>query len=246
MGRYFRWQMTVPDEKFLPPFWQQQRAADNLDSVYWLYNRTGEAWLLDLAEKIHRNTANWSGDVASWHNVNIAQAFGGPATYYMQSKDPEHLFAAERNYREVRELYGRVPGGMFGGDENCRPGYAGPRQAIETCGVVEQMLSDETLSADHGRPDLGRSLRAGRFQLAPGHDHPRPEGPTVSDRAEHGVERSAQQIARASERRADALDEPAHSPLLPAQHGPRMALLCTEPLVGHARQRPGGRHVRAL
>jgi len=145
MTRYFRWEMTVPDEKFLPPFWQQQRAADNLYSVYWLYNRTGEPWLLELAAKIHRNTANWTEGIASWHNVNIAQAFGGPATYYMQSKDPKHLLAAERNYREVRRLYGQVPGGMFGGDENCRPGYSGPRQAIESCGVVEQMLSDETL-----------------------------------------------------------------------------------------------------
>ena len=145
MTRYFRWELTVPDEKFLPPYWQQQRAADNLYSVYWLYNRTGEEWLLDLADKIHRNTANWTDDVPNWHNVNIAQAFGGPATYYVQSKDPKHLAAAERNYGKVRDLYGRVPGGMFGGDENCRPGYTGPRQAIETCGVVEQMLSDETL-----------------------------------------------------------------------------------------------------
>ncbi len=145
MTRYFRWQLSVPDEKFLPPFWQQQRAADNLYSVHWLYNRTGEPWLLDLATKIHRNMANWTEGVASWHNVNIAQAFGGPATYYVQSHDPKHLLAAERNYREVRRLYGQVPGGMFGGDENCRPGYDGPRQAIESCGVVEQMLSDETL-----------------------------------------------------------------------------------------------------
>ncbi len=145
MTNYFRWELTVPDEQFLPPYWQQQRAADNLYSVYWLYNLTGEEWLLELADKIIRNMANWTDGVPNWHNVNIAQAFGGPATYYMQSKDPKHLRAAERNYQEVRRLYGQVPGGMFGGDENCRPGYNGPRQAIETCGVVEQMLSDETL-----------------------------------------------------------------------------------------------------
>ena len=51
MKRYFRWQLEYPEEKFLPPFWQQQRAADNLASVYWLYNRTGEAWLLDLGRE---------------------------------------------------------------------------------------------------------------------------------------------------------------------------------------------------
>ena len=150
MTRYFRWELSVPDEQFLPPYWQQQRAADNLFSVYWLYNRTGEKWLLQLAEKIMRNMANWTDGVPNWHNVNIAQAFGGPATFYIQSKDPRHLLAAERNYQEVRRLYGQVPGGMFGGDENCRAGYNGPRQAIESCGVVEEMLSEETLLATTG------------------------------------------------------------------------------------------------
>ena len=145
MTNYFRWQMTVAEDDFLPPYWQQQRAADNLYSVYWLYNRTGEKWLLTLAQKVHRNTANWTDDVPNWHNVNFAQAFGGPATFWQQSKDAKYLEAAERNYQKVRSLYGQVPGGMFGSDENCRPGYNGPRQAIESCGAAEQMLSDETL-----------------------------------------------------------------------------------------------------
>ncbi len=145
MGRYFRWQAQIPEDEFLRPFWQQQRAADNLASVYWLYNRTGQGWLLDLAKKIHRNTADWTQGVANWHGVNIAQAFRGPANYFVQSKNPVHLNATERNYREVMQRYGRVPGGMFGADEVCRPGYTGPRQAAETCTMVEFMLSFEML-----------------------------------------------------------------------------------------------------
>jgi DUF1680 family protein len=145
MTRYFKWQLSVPEEDFLPPYWQQQRAADNLWSVYWLYNRTGEKWLLDLAEKIHRHTANWTDGVTDWHNVNMSQAFGGPAFFYPQSKEVKDLQAADRNFRTIREMYGQVPGGMFGGDENCRPGFTDPRQAIETCGMVEMMYSDERL-----------------------------------------------------------------------------------------------------
>ncbi|MCK5271021.1 MAG: glycoside hydrolase family 127 protein [Sedimentisphaerales bacterium] len=145
LSKYFRWQMTVPDEDFLPPYWQQQRGSDNLASVYWLYNLTGEKFLLEVAEKTHRNTADWMGRVANWHNVNIAQAFRAPAIYYQQSKVPIHLQAAERNYNMVWGVYGQVPGGMFGGDENCRKGYYGPRQAVETCGMVEFMLSCEML-----------------------------------------------------------------------------------------------------
>ncbi len=145
MQEYFRWQLTVPDEDFLPPFWQQQRASDNLASVYWLYNRTGQEYLLQVAEKIHRNTADWTETVASWHNVNIAQCFRAPAVYYQQARDPYFLQATERNYTMVWGTYGQVPGGMFGGDENCRRGYYGPRQGIETCASVEFMLSCEML-----------------------------------------------------------------------------------------------------
>lgn len=152
MTSYFRWELDLPGADFLLPFWQQQRAADNLASVYWLYNRTGEGWLLDLAQKIHRRTANWTAGVADWHGVNIAQAFRGPGNYYVQSKDPQHLQAVERNYQEVRGVYGQVPGGLYGADENCRPGYTGPRQAAETCTMAEMMLSCELLLAITGNP----------------------------------------------------------------------------------------------
>ena len=145
MQEYFKWELALPDADFLPPFWQQQRAGDNLASVYWLYNRTGQEYLLQLGEKIQRNMANWTETVASWHNVNVAQCFRAPAVYYQQSRDPYFLQATERNYTMVWGTYGQVPGGMFGGDENCRRGYYGPRQGIETCASVEFMLSCEML-----------------------------------------------------------------------------------------------------
>ena len=151
MERYFRWEATIPDESFLPPYWQQQRAADNLASVYWLFNRTGEKALLKLAEKIQRNKANWTDGIPNWHNVNMAQAFRGPTTFWQQSRLDKHRDGADHNWRAIRAAYGQVPGGMFGGDENCRPGFIGPRQAVETCGMVEMMLSCEMLLLIDGR-----------------------------------------------------------------------------------------------
>src|SRR5438876_3315848 len=145
MTKYFHWELQLPDKDFLPPYWQQQRAGDNLWSVLWLYNRTGDKELLELADKIYRHMANWTEGVPDWHNVNMSEAFGGPAFYFARSKTDRHLQSAERNYRTIRDLYGQVPGGMFAGDETCRPGYADPRQAIETCGMVEMMFSDERL-----------------------------------------------------------------------------------------------------
>ena len=152
MAKYFKWQLGLPEADFLLPFWQQQRAADNLASVYWLYNRSGEPWLLELGEKIHRRTANWTAGVANWHGVNISQSFRGPAVYFQQAKDPKFLAATERNYNTVRDIYGQVPGGLYGADENCRPGYTDPRQAAETCTMAEMMLSHEMLLAISGDP----------------------------------------------------------------------------------------------
>jgi DUF1680 family protein len=145
MQEYFKWELTVPDDKFLAPFWQQQRASDNMASVYWLYNRTGQEYLLQLAQRIQRSMANWTETVPSWHNVNIAQCFRAPAVFYQQACDPYFLQATDRNYNMIWGVYGQVPGGMFGGDENCRRGYYGPRQGIETCASVEFILSCEML-----------------------------------------------------------------------------------------------------
>jgi len=152
MGAYFGWQQSVSDEDLLPPFWQQMRAGDNLESIYWLYNRTGDKRLLAVAEKIHRNTAAWSQGVANWHGVNITQCFRQPAIYWMQARQAKFRQAAYRNYDTVMGLYGQVPGGMFGADENCRPGFDDPRQAAESCSMVEFMHSFEMLTKITGDP----------------------------------------------------------------------------------------------
>ncbi len=145
MKRYFRHLSTIPEEEFMPGYWPKMRAGDQIHSIFWLYNHTGESWLLDLAHKTHRQAARWDRDVIDWHNVNLAQGFREPAVYAQLSHNPQDLQATYRNWQKIRDAYGQVPGGMFGGDEVSRPGYTGPRQAIETCGIVEEMLSDEIL-----------------------------------------------------------------------------------------------------
>lgn len=154
MSKYFHWQSAVSDSILLKTYWENSRGGDNLYSIYWLYDHTGEKSLLDLGTKIFRNTANWDqkNNLPNWHNVNIAQSFREPATYYMQSKDSSLLNATYNDFHLVRNIYGQVPGGMFGADEDARKGYTDPRQAVETCGMVEQMASDEILSGITGDP----------------------------------------------------------------------------------------------
>jgi DUF1680 family protein len=146
MKRYFEWQMKVPVSEFLPGSWQKYRGGDNLDSIHWLYNRTGERWLLELAQRTHERTADWFENIPTWHGVNISQGFREPGQFFVQGKDPKFLRAAEANYQKVMREYGQMPGGMFAADENARPGYIGPRQGAETCSMAEFMLSHELLT----------------------------------------------------------------------------------------------------
>ena len=146
MTKYFRWQANFPEKDFMVGYWPHLRAGDNIESIYWLYNRTGEPWLLDVAAKVHRTMARWDNDIASWHGVNLTQGFRAPAVYYMQAKDPKFLLAALRNYNKAIDTYGQFPGGMFVADENARPGYTDPRGGAETCSIVEFMHSFEMLT----------------------------------------------------------------------------------------------------
>jgi DUF1680 family protein len=152
MKRYFQWMNTLSLERILPGDWQKWRGGDNLDIIHWLYNRTGDAWLLNLARINHERTADWTGGIPTWHGVNLAQGFREPGQFYLQARDVRYLKAAERNYATIYEQYGQVPGGMYGADENARPGYFGPRQGAETCAMVEMMYSHEMLLGITGNP----------------------------------------------------------------------------------------------
>jgi DUF1680 family protein len=150
LTKYFAWQRTIAREKFLPASWQKWRGGENLDSIYWLYNRTGESALLELAKMNHERTSDWTHTIPTWHGVNITECFREPATWFQQSKDENDFAATVHDYETVMNTYGQVPGGMFGADENARPGYTSPRQAAETCSMAEFMHSDEVLTRISG------------------------------------------------------------------------------------------------
>lgn len=169
MSRYFKYQLSVPDEKMLTGYWQRMRGGDNIYTIHWLYNLTGDPELLKVAEKIHRCTANWrmKGDLPNWHNVNVVECFREPAQYFLQTGDRNDLQFAYDNWTEIRKRFGQVPGGLFGGDENCRVGYSDPRQAVETCGIVEEMLSDQIMMHITGDPFWADQCETVAFNMFP-------------------------------------------------------------------------------
>ncbi len=153
MTNYFRWQLDQPaGDGFVAGYWPKMRVGDNIESVLWTYNRTGDAWLLDLARKLHTHAARWDEGVANWHGVNITQGFREPVNFWQLDGSYRLLSAAERNWQQFMGLYGQMAGGGFATDENARPGYDDPRQGFETCSIVEGMHSYQMLMRMTGHP----------------------------------------------------------------------------------------------
>ena len=151
LARYFAFQQQVPGAQF-GKGWARVRWADNLQAIYWLYNRTGDPSLLTLARRIHENSANYVDHLPTLHNVNLAQGIREPVEFWLQAKQDPLLKATENDYESVMRQYGQFPGGGFAGDENARPGYHDPRQGFETCGMVEFMNTFEILTRIAGDP----------------------------------------------------------------------------------------------
>lgn len=79
LTKYFKYQLDVLPEKPLDflTLWANRRGGDNLQVVYWLYNITGDDFLLELGDLIHKqtfpwtriflNTENYNDPVTPWH-----------------------------------------------------------------------------------------------------------------------------------------------------------------------------------
>ncbi len=95
LTKYFRYQLQELPKTPLDHWtlWANRRGGDNLMVVYWLYNITGDAFLLELAEVIAEQTFPWTTIFLNEENYN------DPATpwHYSQLKrypfDPEEINA---------------------------------------------------------------------------------------------------------------------------------------------------------
>lgn len=153
MKNYFRYQLNLLPVKPLGhwTFWGEQRGGDNLMLVYWLYNITGDDYLLELGELIHRQTLDWSDIFLhrdhlsrqhSLHCVNLGQGFKAPGVYYQQSHNPAHLESLKKAVRDMRNTIG-FPIGLWAGDELLR--FGDPVLGSELCTAVEMMYSLENI-----------------------------------------------------------------------------------------------------
>ncbi len=79
MRRYFRYQWTELPGTPLDHWtiWANRRGGDNLMAVYWLYNLTGEPFLLKLADLLIEQTFPWSRVFLNDHSTGFHRAFPG-------------------------------------------------------------------------------------------------------------------------------------------------------------------------
>jgi hypothetical protein len=190
MDKYLRYQFRQLPQKPLRD-WSKFRWQDQLLSVIWLYNRTGSAYLLELAQLLRNQGYDWMAQFANFqytqritaeyiklekgeglkdlalatHGVNNGQAIKTGPVWSLISGSGADRDAVFKMISELNRYHG-LPNGMFSCDEH----LAGldPSQGSELCTVVEYMFSLEHSLAIVGDPSLGDRLEQLAFNALPG------------------------------------------------------------------------------
>jgi hypothetical protein len=178
MQRYFAHQAKSLAARPLKE-WAIYRWQDEVVSILWLYNRTGDASLLDLARAIKAQGFDWPAQFADFkytdkvtkadaklntHVVNNAMGLKTGAVWSVVS-GADRDRAATRRQLETMDRHHLLPSGVHSGDEH----YAGrnPSQGTELCAVVEGMFSIEHMLAILGDPALGDRLEKIAYNALP-------------------------------------------------------------------------------
>lgn len=159
--------------------WGKYRWFESLIAIYWMYEQTGEDWLLDLAVKLHAQGFNWIDFFRRWplkqptpkgkwtymgHVVNNAMAVKAPALWWRLSAEDRDRAMVKEMIRLQDQYHGQVTG-MFTGDE-CFAGL-NPSQGTELCAVMEYLYSLEILLSVTGEAEFGDRLEKIAFNALP-------------------------------------------------------------------------------
>src|SRR5690606_35710624 len=175
MTEYFRYQLkelpTTPLDKWT--FWARYRGADNLMVVYWLYSITGDAFLLELGDILHKQTFDYTTaflerdmltSIGTIHCVNLAQGIKAPLIYYQRHPERRYLDAVNTAFADIRKFHGMAHG-LYGGDETLHGNN--PTQGSEFCTAVEMMFSLENMLEITGQVSFADHLEKIAFNALP-------------------------------------------------------------------------------
>jgi len=159
--------------------WGKFRWFESLIAIYWLYERTQEDWLLDLAVKLHAQGFDWESfflrfpltgitPKGKWtfmgHVVNNGMAVKAPALWWRLTGDENDKRMVYEMIRKQDLFHGQATG-IFSGDE-CFAGQ-NPSQGTELCAVVEYQFSLEILLSILGDPAFGDRLEKVTYNALP-------------------------------------------------------------------------------
>ncbi len=156
--------------------WGAARWFEALIALRWLYNRTGEKWLIRVAKKFRVEGFDWNvifedgfvdEGTAPWdlfcHGVNIGMAFKSKALMSLMFQNVTEDFA-ESTFKYLEEHHG-MPNGHYTSDETLHG--TSPIHGTELCSVVEAMYSYEWLYAATGNTIWADRLEALAFNALP-------------------------------------------------------------------------------
>jgi DUF1680 family protein len=175
MTNYFKYQLkelpSTPLDHWT--YWAKYRGGDNLAMVYWLYNITGDQFLLDLGELLHKQTFDFTdaflntdmlSRMGSIHTVNLSQGMKEPIIYYQHHPEQKYLDAAKKGFEDLRK-YNGMAHGLYGGDEALHGNN--PTQGSELCTAVEMMYTLESSLEITGDVDYADKLEKIAFNALP-------------------------------------------------------------------------------
>jgi hypothetical protein len=158
--------------------WAKVRAADLAVTLYWLSDRTHEAWLLILCQKVFTQSHDWRAMFEHYpfttkarevkdlenHGVNTAMGLKYGGVRYRLTGVEKDRFAIFEMLNVLDRYHGQVTG-IFTCDEH----LAGrsPSQGTELCTIVEAMYSLEVLAAIQGNLSLGDRLESLAYNALP-------------------------------------------------------------------------------
>ncbi len=159
--------------------WGMFRWFEGLIALWWLYDRTGESWLLDLAVKLKSQGFDWQSFFDHWpyqepaakgrwsymsHVVNNAMMLKSAALFWRLSGRDEDLAFADQAAGQLDLFHGQVTG-VFAGDE-CLAGTS-PVRGTELCAVAEYMYSAKQLISLTGQAGWSDRMEKITFNALP-------------------------------------------------------------------------------
>ena len=201
---FTQWQEGTGDERIIPAMlrcasriadlleekplhsWGRMRWADLVLSLHWLFERTGQSWLLDLAATAQAQGYDWhthfdsfrytektdpawlqaqtEEDCLPLHGVNNGMGVKSGAVWARQSGRTEDAANSLRGVAVLEKHHGQVTG-MFSGDEHLAG--TSPVQGTETCTVTEYLFSLEQMLAQTGEAALGDRVEQVAYNALP-------------------------------------------------------------------------------